>query len=114
MSYHTTSDRVLENVFFADFIFLNLSDNAAIAHDHDAVAHRDQFRHVGRDHDDALTLLEQVDHDLVNLFLGADVDAPGGLVKAKDVSLGGKPFSQHDLLLIAAREEHHLLSDTRC
>ena len=41
---------------------------------------------------------------VVDLVLGADVDAAGGLVEDQHVGVGEHPLRQHDLLLVAAGE----------
>ncbi len=54
-------------------------------------------------------LVEQV----VDLLLGADVDASRGLIEDEDVHLRGQPLGDDDLLLVAAREVARLLADAR-
>ena len=47
-------------------------------------------------------------HQLVDLVLGADVDAAGRLVEDDHARLHRQPARQHDLLLVAAGERAHL------
>ena len=47
----------------------------------------------------------QVVDDLVDIRLGADVDAPGGLVEDQHGRLGVEPLGEHRLLLVAARQQ---------
>ena len=54
-------------------------------------------------------LVEQV----VDLLLGAHVDAARGLIEDEDVHLGGQPLGDDDLLLVATREVARLLADAR-
>ncbi len=56
---------------------------------------------------------QQLVHQPVDLDLGADIDPARRFVEDEDARLGQHPFRQHDLLLIAAREEHHLLASAR-
>jgi len=59
---------------------------ALVQHDY-TVAHAEDFRQFGRDHDYRLASLGQRGHDLVHLGLGADVDAARRLVKNEDFRL---------------------------
>ena len=68
---------------------------------------------LGRDHDDRLALVGERVQQLVDLALGADVDAARRLVEEQDVAIAQQPFGDHDLLLVAAREQAHLLLDRR-
>ena len=66
------------------------------------VAHSQDLRQLGGDHDDALAGLHQIIHDPVNLDLGAHVDTTGGLIENKDVGVGIDPLADNHLLLVAA------------
>jgi hypothetical protein len=79
----------------------------------DAVAHAEDFRQFGRDHDDRLARLGQCRHDLVHLGLGTDVDAACRLVENEDLRLAEQPFGEHHLLLIAAAQRIDVLVATR-
>ena len=48
-------------------------------------------------------------HQVVDLDLGADVDAARGLVEDEDARVAGQPLAEHHLLLIAAAQQPHLL-----
>ena len=48
--------------------------------------------------------LRELVHELVDLVLGADVDAAGRVVQDEDPRLGHQPLGDDDLLLVAARE----------
>ena len=50
---------------------------------------------------------------LVDLGLGADVDAARRLVEEQDVAVAQQPLGDDDLLLVAAREQPHLLPRRR-
>src|SRR5687768_11582872 len=52
----------------------------ALAHDEDAVAHAEDLRQFGGDHQDGDTATGELTHQMVDLRLGADVDAAGWLV----------------------------------
>src|SRR5271166_718952 len=71
-------------------------------HDADAVAHRNQFRHVGRHHDDAFARLRQLHHDAEDLGAGADVHALGRLVEDVNQAVDQKPAADDGFLLVAA------------
>ena len=55
----------------------------------------------------------QLAHQLVDRVLGADVDAARGLVHQHHARLDAQPAREHDLLLVAAGEELHLLVERR-
>ena len=76
----------------------------AVAHDKDPVTDTDQLRHFGRDHHDSLALLGKLQDQLIDLVLGADVDAAGRLVEEQDLRLRQQPAAKNDLLLVAAGE----------
>ena len=48
--------------------------------------------------------LGQVPDELMDLLLGPDVHADGRLVDDQDVAVGGQPFRDADLLLVAAAQ----------
>ncbi len=72
--------------------------------DQDPITHAQQFGQLRTDQDDADTLGGQLVHHFVDGVLGADVDAPGGLVEEHDPGIPEQPFADDDLLLVAARE----------
>ena len=86
-----------------------LAGEAAVAHDEDPVGHADHLRQLAGDHEDRDALLRQHPHQLVDRVLRAHVDAARRLVHQHDLGLGGEPAGEHDLLLVAAGEELHLL-----
>ena len=51
---------------------------------------------------------------MVDLLLGADVDAPRRLVEDQDVAVLDQPLRDNDLLLVAAGEELGRLTDGGC
>ena len=74
----------------------------ALAHDGDPVAHAQDLRQLGRDHDDRLALGREVVQQLVDLVLRADVDAARRLVEDQDLAVPREPLRDDDLLLVAA------------
>ena len=77
---------------------------AALAHDEHAVAHGEDLREVGRDQDHRDARRRQLADELVDVRLGADVDAAGRLVEHEHGRLDVEPLGEHHLLLVAARE----------
>ena len=65
-----------------------LGHDPALAHHEDAVAHAEDLRQLGGDHEDGRALRGQPVHELVDLDLGADVDAPRRLVEDEHVRVG--------------------------
>ena len=81
-------------------------------HDDDTVAHAEDLRHFGGDHDNAHALIGQLAHQLVDLALRADVDAARRLIEDQNLRVGRQPFADDDLLLVAAGEVQDLLLRT--
>ena len=76
----------------------------ALVHHRDAVGNADHLLHVARDHQDRHARVRQRPHHVVDLLLGAHVDAARRLVEDDGARLHGQPLRQHHLLLVAARE----------
>ena len=76
----------------------------AAAHHADAVAHADDFGEIAGDQNHGEALFCEAADDLVDLALGADVDALSGLVEDQELGLGREPAGEGNLLLIAAGE----------
>ena len=76
----------------------------AVAHDQDGVAEADRLlqRVGGQDHRHAVG--RDGAHEVVDLLLGAHVEAAGRVVEDQDARARVQPLGQHDLLLVAARE----------
>ena len=86
-----------------------LAGDAAVLHHEDAVGHADHLGQLARHHQHGDALGGQCAHELVDRVLRADVDAAGGLVHEDDPRPRCQPAREHDLLLVAAGEELHLL-----
>src|SRR5690606_40757927 len=82
----------------------DLPGDVSGAHRVDAVAHAEQLGQFGRDHQDAFALIDQFVDQLIDLVLGADVDASGRLVEDEQFRPGEDPLAENDLLLVAAGE----------
>ena len=78
--------------------------DAPAAHHENAIAHPEQFGQLGGNHDDAGAGFRQAVHQVVDLDLGANVDAARGFVEDEDARIAGKPLAEHDFLLIAAAQ----------
>ena len=83
------------------FEFAN--DAAVIKHQH-AVAAADQFVIVGRIEQDRRAGIGQPPQQLIDLLLGADIDAARRIVEQDDARLAHQPFGDDHLLLVAARQ----------
>ena len=77
-------------------------------HDRDAIAHAENLRHLGRDHEDRDAAFGEPSHQLVNLRLGADVHALRGLIEDQDLRMRLEPAREGDLLLVASRQRPHV------
>src|SRR5215831_12291636 len=86
-----------------------LDDAAAFANDHHTVAEMRRLLGLARVEEERLALLEQPDHQLVDVVLRGDVDAAGDVVEQHHVAAREQPPPDQHLLLIAARERPDLL-----
>ena len=77
-------------------------------HHGDAIAHAEDLRQLGRDHDDRHAALGKLLHQLVDFRLRSDVDALRRLVENQERRLRRQPARQRHLLLIAARQRSDL------
>ena len=80
-------------------------------HDDDAVAHADEFGQLRRDHDDRLSLFDELLQQSIDFRFGAHVDAARRLVDDQDLGIGIEPLGEDNLLLIAPAEVDRLLVD---
>ena len=87
----------------------HLGHKAALVHHVDAVGDAQQLGHLRRDHDHAFALGRHLGDEGVDLVLGSHVDAACGLVQDQHFGVGEKPFGQHHLLLVTARQVERLL-----
>ena len=83
---------------------LQVRHHVAFAHHEEPVAHPEGLLEVAGDEHDGAPLVRDVADEAVDLLLRPDVDAPGGFVEEEDVGVGGEPFGDDHLLLIAAGE----------
>src|SRR6218665_3172965 len=77
---------------------------ASLAHHHHAVAEANHLLHLRGNEDDGFALGGQRRDDVIDLLLGADIDAARRLIHDDDVGLALHGLAQHQLLLIATRE----------
>src|SRR5881296_720749 len=82
----------LHDLFLRGLAARQLAGDAALAHHEDAVAQAQHLGQLRRDHDDGLALRGQRVEQLVDLGLGADVDAARRLVEEKDVAVAQQPL----------------------
>src|SRR3954454_7418282 len=78
--------------------------DAALAEDEDAVHQLDVLVDLGRQHHDRDALPGQVEQQLIEVALGADVDAARRVIEQQHSGLRRQPARHHDLLLVAARQ----------
>ena len=79
-----------------------LADEAALVHHVDAVAHAEQLLHFGRDHNDRPPLRGECRDELIDLFLGADVDATRWLIDDDDGRVSHHHLGQQQFLLMVS------------
>ena len=92
------------DLFLRGVLGVHFAGQAAAGHDQNPVTHAQQLGHFRRDHQNGLALVGQVDDELIDLILGAHVDAAGGLVQQQHLGVGEEPAAENDLLLVAAGE----------
>ena len=80
----------------------DFAGDSAFVHDDDAVAHAEDFRQFGADHEHGLALFGELVDQLINFVLGPDVDASGGFVEDDHLGVALEPLGENDLLLVAA------------
>ena len=84
-------------------IVCDLGDDPKVVQHENPIGEGDHLGHIGRDQQHRDTIARDAGDQLVNLDLGLDVDADGGLVDDEDVGLRRQPLGDRDLLLISAR-----------
>ena len=104
---HAATCPVAARMTFSSFglVAADLRRQAPLVHDQHAVGHAEHLGQLAGDHQHGQPLAGQLAHQPVHLGLGADVDAAGRLVDDQQLRLGGEPLREHDLLLVAARQE---------
>ena len=75
--------------------------------------HAEHLGQLAADHHDPGAAGGEFDHEVVNLGLGADVDAARRFIEQKNFSVAQQPFCEHDFLLISAREVANQLLGAR-
>src|SRR3954469_25767700 len=97
--------REVHDSFFAQLVAPEFAGDAALMHDDGAIAHPQHLLHLAGDEQNRDAALGQVFHQAVNLLLGADVDATGGLVEQQHARRHRQPLADHHLLLVTPRQE---------
>ena len=93
-----------DDCFFAQLIALEAGRDAPFAHHQHPVGEPEDLRQLRRDHDDPATFRGQRLDQVVDLGLGADVDAARRLVEEQDLRARHDPAADDRLLLVAAAE----------
>src|SRR5882757_3047951 len=102
-----------EHVLLGLFRAGKFSGDTSVVHDVEPVRKRQHFRQFGRDHDHGGTGLHQPLHELVDLELGADVDADTRLVEQEDGQIAGQRAAEHHFLAVAAGQRARGALDVR-
>src|SRR5829696_9884889 len=80
-SFARESGGVVHEVLLGRFGVVEDGGEPALCHDGDAVGEAQHLGQLRGDHDDRLALVGQLAQQAVDLLLGSDVDAAGGLVE---------------------------------
>ena len=92
------------DLFLAGSSGIHFTGHTAAGHNHDPVADAQKFGHLRGDHNNGLSLVGQIQNELIDLILGANVDTAGRLVQQQHLRLSQQPAADNDLLLVAAGE----------
>jgi len=103
-----------ENLLLRRLGAIQSGGDRAATHDGDSIAHAQNFRQLGRDHEDRNSLRREISHQCMHFRFGADVDSLCRLVENKHRRIGDQPAAQRDLLLISAGECAGWREDRRC
>src|ERR1043165_5134845 len=82
-------------------------DDLPLEHDRDAIGERADLIELARDEEDRAAAGALLEEALVDVFGRGDVEAAGGLADDDELRLLGDLATEHDLLLVAARERAH-------
>src|SRR5690606_35049018 len=100
-----TDARCQDNdVMFGHAFTCYLTGYPALTHNDNTVTNTDQLRHFRGDDDNRSPLIRQIGDKLVNLFLGANIDAARWLVNDNDRRIEHHHFGQEEFLLVSARK----------
>ena len=91
-----------QNLFLRRFGAIQDARNRSAVHHDDPVAHAQDFRQLGRNHQDGHAAAGQLAHQAMDFGFGADVDALRRLVENQQLGLGGQPAGDRHFLLVAA------------
>src|SRR5215204_5977162 len=101
---------VPEHLLLGRLSGIELGHQPPAPHDEDAVGHPQQFRQVGRDHDDGRAAFGQPVHRPVNLGARGHIHAARRLVEQEDLRAREEPAPEQNLLLVPpAQAPHNLL-----
>jgi hypothetical protein len=79
---------IAHDFVFVDRITGQFSGDLAFPHDHNTVANSDDFRHLRGDHHDRHAFGGQRGDEVIDLLLGADIDAASRFVDDNDLRIG--------------------------
>src|SRR5208283_144543 len=96
-------DKMVQIGFGTDRASLFFAFHAAVAHEQDAIAHREKLRQLRGNKKHSLSEIASELPDQGNyLPFRSDIDSRRRLVHEENIRLGSQPFRDHDLLLIAS------------
>ena len=85
---------------FTRFGFRELICDHPLCQDHKPITHGKQLGELRGDHDNRDPSCDQFQHELIDLVLGADINAFRRLVHQQDPGIGHEHFGQDHLLLV--------------
>ena len=88
-----------------------VGDGSLAEHEH-AMAQVGDLLGVRGVEQDRATVGRELDHKLVDVLLGGDVDAARDVVQQQDLRVGQEPSTEQDLLLVSAAQRAHRLART--
>ena len=90
------------------------SSHAALTHDHDAIAHTENLRHLRRDHEDSGAPGRETRNQAMDLGLRSHIDAARGFVEDQDARRCQQSSADKDLLLVPSAEGLNRFEEIRC
>ena len=92
---------VAGDVRLGDLAGVQGGDDTAFAHHQDTIGQTDHLGHFGRHEENGLAVRGEAFDQIVNLGLGTDVDAGGGLLEQEYLGARRQPATDDGLLLVA-------------
>src|SRR6476620_8233418 len=98
----------MEEIRGSKVLIVHLRGDSPSSKDHDPRTHSEHFIDLGRNHDHAVSLLNEFLDEAVDLLLCASINSASGFIQEEKSRLGFERPSEHDLLLISTAHKANL------